>query len=92
MPWPASRSFPPKPAQLHLSANALSPFGFSGNAVPSISGDVSRRPDCFKMADWMQGQLEALGVKVERKALGKHEMDGQELDLPPVLFGTSGLS
>lgn len=42
------------------------------------------------MADWMQSQLEALGVKVDRRALGKHMMDGKELELPPVLLGTYG--
>lgn len=41
------------------------------------------------MADWAQKQLETLGVKVDRRALGKHSMDGKELELPPVLFGAS---
>lgn len=42
------------------------------------------------MADWMQRQLEALDVKVKRVPLGPHTMDGQQLELPPVLFGQYG--
>ena len=59
-------------------------------AIPSVSGDSARRQDCFRMADFLQDQLEALGVKVTRRALGKQSLDGQELDLPPVLFGELG--
>lgn len=32
-------------------------------AIPSVSGDAKYRPDVFKMADWLDAQLQALGVK-----------------------------
>lgn len=32
-------------------------------AIPSVSGDAKYRPDVFKMADWLESQLKALGVK-----------------------------
>lgn len=42
------------------------------------------------MADWMQDALNKLNVQTRRVDLGKHTMDGQELDLPPVIFGQYG--
>lgn len=59
-------------------------------AIPSVSGDAVYRPDVFKMADWLDAQLQALGVKTEKRPLGKHVMDGQELDLPPIILGQFG--
>ena len=59
-------------------------------AIPSVSGDAKHRQDVFAMADWLQKEMESLEVKVKRVELGKHIMDGQELPLPPVLFGQYG--
>jgi len=57
-------------------------------AIPSVSGDMKYRPDCHKMADWMEDQLNKLDVSVRRVELGKQS--GTDYDLPPVLFGTYG--
>jgi len=58
--------------------------------IPSVSGDAKHRDDCFKMAEWMKKQLEALKVQVRQVDLGKQTLDGQQVQLPPVLFGQYG--
>jgi Cys-Gly metallodipeptidase DUG1 len=42
------------------------------------------------MADWLANELESLGATVEKRPLGKQELDGVELDLPPALLGQLG--
>lgn len=42
------------------------------------------------MGSWLQGQLESLGVTTKQVDLGKHTMDGEELQLPPAIFGRTG--
>ena len=42
------------------------------------------------MAEWLNGQLKSLGVDTKLVDLGKHTMDGEELDLPPAILGTVG--
>jgi Cys-Gly metallodipeptidase DUG1 len=42
------------------------------------------------MGDWLAGKLESLGVKVEKRPLGKQVLEGQELDLPAALLGELG--
>lgn len=42
------------------------------------------------MADFLVGELEALGVSVTKVDLGKHLLDGEELQLPPALLGKLG--
>lgn len=32
-------------------------------AIPSVSGDKKHRGDVFKMADWLEGQMQGLGIK-----------------------------
>ncbi|GLB39750.1 putative peptidase dimerisation domain containing protein [Lyophyllum shimeji] len=59
-------------------------------AIPSISGDASRRGDVVKMAEWLNGQLKAVGVETQLVDLGKHVMDDQELNLPPAILGRIG--
>ena len=56
----------------------------------SVSGDPKHRPDVFKMGSWLQSQLESLGVQTKQVDLGKHNMDGHELQLPPAIFGRIG--
>ncbi|KAF8513705.1 CNDP dipeptidase [Hysterangium stoloniferum] len=58
--------------------------------IPSVSGDASYRKDVFKMAEFLKGELEAIGVTVRLADLGKHVMDGQELPLPPAILGSIG--
>ncbi|EAU84106.1 hypothetical protein CC1G_06968 [Coprinopsis cinerea okayama7 len=59
-------------------------------AIPSISGDAKHRQDVFKMADWLDAQLKAVGVETKLVDLGKHVMDGEELPLPPAILGKIG--
>ena len=56
----------------------------------SISGDASRRQDVFKMASWVKAELEKFGVKTDAIPLGKQEIEGQTLDLPPAIVGSIG--
>ena len=42
------------------------------------------------MADFIKGELEALGVTVRLVPLGKHILDGQEIDLPPAILASVG--
>jgi len=42
------------------------------------------------MGSWLQGQLDTLGVETKLVDLGKHVMDGQELQLPPAILGRIG--
>jgi Cys-Gly metallodipeptidase DUG1 len=60
-------------------------------AIPSVSGEPARRPDCRRMVDWTQQLLESLQVKVKRVELGpQKQSDGSEIPLPDVLFGEIG--
>lgn len=59
-------------------------------AIPSISGDASHRSDVVKMAKFLDDHLKAVGVETQLINLGKHVMDGQELDLPPAILGRIG--
>ena len=42
------------------------------------------------MADFIKSELEALGVTVRLVPLGKHVLDGQEIDLPPAILASIG--
>lgn len=42
------------------------------------------------MADFIKLELEALGVAVQFVPLGKHLLDGQEIDLPPAILASIG--
>jgi Cys-Gly metallodipeptidase DUG1 len=42
------------------------------------------------MAKWLNDQLTALGVETKFVDLGKQELDGQVLDLPPAVLGKIG--
>lgn len=59
-------------------------------AIPSVSGDAKYRPEVHRMGAWLKAQLEAQGVKVQSVPIGKQTLEGQELDLPPVLLGEYG--
>lgn len=71
-------------------------------AIPSVSVDASYRTEVHKMGDWLAAELESLGVKyafpnlvptntrIEKRQLGKHTIQGVELELPPVIFGRYG--
>ena len=59
-------------------------------AIPSISADPAHRKDVVAMASWLAQQLESLSVKVTQVPLGSHTVDGQLLELPPVLLAEIG--
>jgi Cys-Gly metallodipeptidase DUG1 len=59
-------------------------------SIPSISGEVDRRPDVVRMAHWLDGELKKYGVDTKLVPLGKHVMDGVELELPPAVLGKLG--
>ncbi|GMK54346.1 hypothetical protein CspeluHIS016_0109320 [Cutaneotrichosporon spelunceum] len=58
--------------------------------IPSVSGNLEYVQDVERMADWLVAQLTDLGVKAEKRGIGKHELDGKEVDLPPVVIGSIG--
>lgn len=55
-------------------------------AIPSVSGDAKYRKHVFEMADWTKAQLEKLGATASFQQLGKQMLNGEEIDLPPVIF------
>jgi Cys-Gly metallodipeptidase DUG1 len=55
-------------------------------AIPSVSGDAAYRKHVFEMADWLKAELDKLGATSELKPMGKHVLDGQEIELPPIIF------
>ncbi|PSR72136.1 hypothetical protein PHLCEN_2v11984 [Hermanssonia centrifuga] len=59
-------------------------------AIPSISGDASRRQDVYKMGSWLEAQLNKFGVKTEAIPLGQEHIEGQVLELPPAIVGRIG--
>lgn len=59
-------------------------------AIPSISSDASCRPEVVKMATFLKGELEAVGVSVQLVNLGKQQVDGKDIDLPPAILGSIG--
>ena len=56
----------------------------------SISGDASRRNDVFRMAAFLDEQLQAYGVETKLVELGDQEIEGQTLKLPPAILGRIG--
>lgn len=56
----------------------------------SVSGDAAYRSEVFKMSDWISQQFKAVGVETQQVDLGKHIMDGQELQLPKAVLGRLG--
>ncbi len=46
--------------------------------------------DVEDMATFLVKELTALDVKVEKRAIGSHQLEGKEVDLPPVVIGQIG--
>ncbi|KAI0357847.1 Zn-dependent exopeptidase [Trametes cingulata] len=59
-------------------------------AIPSVSGEAAHRPDVLHMTDWLNAQLNSLGVTTKLMDVGTEEIDGQILPLPKVIFGRIG--
>ena len=58
--------------------------------IPSVSGDASFRAEVYKMGAWLKNRLSELGCEVSSHDLGMQELDGQEVQLPPVIVGSIG--
>lgn len=59
-------------------------------AIPSVSGTVEHRPEVVRMGKWLETELLRLGATVEMKNVGKQMLEGQQIDLPPVVLATYG--
>lgn len=56
-------------------------------AIRSVSTDISRRDDCFAMADLLNRWIEELGGSSEKVLVGFQELDDStRYDLPPVIL------
>lgn len=56
-------------------------------ALRSVSTDLTRRDDCFAMADLLNRWIEELGGTSEKVLVGFQELDdGSRYDLPPVIL------
>lgn len=58
--------------------------------IPSISGDASYRPEVVRMGKWLESQFKDAGAQTSLHDLGKQNLNGQELDLPPVVYAQIG--
>ncbi|KAJ3070833.1 hypothetical protein HDU98_006174 [Podochytrium sp. JEL0797] len=79
----------------HIDANTSKYIERLGEtiAIPSVSGDASHRPDVMRMGAWLKTELTRLNfTDIEEHMPGKQELQGQTLDLPPVILGTYGTS
>jgi len=59
-------------------------------AIPSVSGDASRRQDVIKMANYLNDQLKSVGVTTQLTELGTQELEGKTIPLPPAILGKIG--
>jgi len=58
-------------------------------AIPSVSADISRRPDVVRMGQFLEKELRALGAEVELRELGE-QPDHPGTKLPPVVLARYG--
>ena len=58
--------------------------------IPSVSGDASFRAEVYKMGAWLKNKLAEVGCDVSSHDLGMQTLDGQEVQLPPVIVGEYG--
>ncbi|GAA5996516.1 metallodipeptidase [Rhodotorula paludigena] len=58
--------------------------------IPSVSGDASYRPHVHRMGAWLKDELVKLGAEIQSIPMGPQNLDGQEVELPPVLIGSLG--
>ncbi|KAJ7035854.1 hypothetical protein C8F04DRAFT_1394506 [Mycena alexandri] len=56
----------------------------------TISGDPAFRPRVQEMSDWLNAELNKVGVETKQVDLGTHVMDGQTLPLPHAILGKIG--
>ncbi|KAJ2995038.1 hypothetical protein HDV02_001115 [Globomyces sp. JEL0801] len=59
-------------------------------AIPSVSGTVEHRPEVVRMGQWLEKELTRLGATVSMRNVGKQTLEGQVIDLPPVVLAHYG--
>ncbi|KAJ3086133.1 Cys-Gly metallodipeptidase, partial [Quaeritorhiza haematococci] len=59
-------------------------------AIPSVSADAAHRPHVVRMGEWLVSEMERLGISCKKHYPGKQTLDGQEIDLPPIVLGSYG--
>ncbi|KAG7095694.1 hypothetical protein E1B28_006408 [Marasmius oreades] len=59
-------------------------------AIKSVSSDPQCRSEVIKMSNWIKDQFSAVGVDTELRDLGKQNLGGEELPLPPAVLGRLG--
>ncbi|EGF81867.1 hypothetical protein BATDEDRAFT_19033 [Batrachochytrium dendrobatidis JAM81] len=59
-------------------------------AIPSVSSSAAHRPDVVRMGFWLEKELKGLGASVELRYPGKQQLEGREIDLPPIVLATYG--
>ncbi|KAG1743715.1 uncharacterized protein EDB91DRAFT_1274408 [Suillus paluster] len=59
-------------------------------AIKSISSDARRRQDVITMGNWLNSQLNELGVETKLMDLGTHEMQGADAATPTSYHRASG--
>ncbi|KAJ8656889.1 hypothetical protein O0I10_007486 [Lichtheimia ornata] len=60
-------------------------------AIPSVSSDPGHRQDVFRMAEFLQNELKALGAdNIETRDPGMQDFNGQQIPLPPIVLATVG--
>lgn len=59
-------------------------------SIPSVSATVEHRHHVHQMGKWIQTEMERLGVSVELHHPGKQQLEGTEVELPPIVLGTYG--
>eukprot|EP00834_Sanchytrium_tribonematis_P005533 NODE_342_length_9153_cov_0.637376.p2 type:complete len:475 gc:universal NODE_342_length_9153_cov_0.637376:4607-6031(+) len=58
--------------------------------IPSISGSLQHRPQVHEMGKWLESHMKTLGISTELRYPGKQEMEGKQVDLPPIILGKLG--
>lgn len=58
-------------------------------AIPSVSADPERRPDCLRMIAHVRNWMDKLGIDNELRPLGQ-QAGRDNLELPPVVVGRLG--
>ncbi|PWA02408.1 hypothetical protein BB558_001453 [Smittium angustum] len=59
-------------------------------AIPSVSADITKRPEVFRMAEWIKSRLTKLGADAKLVDPGTQELQGQTVQLPPIVLSRYG--
>ena len=65
---------------------------FPGKPFGQRSPNATRsaRPEVHRMGEWLQDELVKLGAEIRSVPMGPQTLDGQTVELPPVLVGSLG--